>query len=208
MNNEKYLNYYIETLSGTLTEAVLRNVSLQANARVTDEVLQEQSKKIQEMESLLENMEEHDNDEIANLKKVIDNQQSNINSLTNELNQANSIKLEYEGVKHQVQHIETFRNELVKTREELERVRGESSSAIDKVRKEYENKINELNNQIEYLQLTPAKRKKVDEAKATSTVVVEVKETENVPQENKEATKAKIIKQDLPGLVVKDGGSF
>ena len=208
MNNEKYLNYYIETLSGTLTEAVLRNVSLQANARVTDEVLQEQSKKIQEMESLLENMEEHDNDEIANLKKVIDNQQSNINSLTNELNQANSIKLEYEGVKHQVQHIETFRNELVKTREELERVRGESSSAIDKVRKEYENNINELNNQIEYLQLTPAKRKKVDEAKATSTVVVEVKETENVPQENKEATKAKIIKQDLPGLVVKDGGSF
>lgn len=208
MSNEKYLNYYIETMSSTLSEAVLRNISLQANARVTDEILQDQVKKIQELESLLGEMKDHDNGEIANLKKVIDSQQSNINSLNNDLNQANAMRSEYESVKHQVQHIETFRNELVKTREELERVRNESTSLVEKVRKEYELKIKELNDQIEYLQLTPAKRKKVDEAKAATVVVEVVKETEPVPQEVKEVTKAKIIKQDLPGLVVKDGGSF
>ena len=36
MNNEKYLNYYIETLTATLTDCVVRNVSLQANAKVTE----------------------------------------------------------------------------------------------------------------------------------------------------------------------------
>ena len=45
MGNEKYINYYIETLTSTLTDCVVRNVSLQANARVSDDVIGELSKK-------------------------------------------------------------------------------------------------------------------------------------------------------------------
>ena len=47
--SEKYLNYYIETLTATLTDCVVRNVSLQANAKVTEEVVEEQSKKIEDL---------------------------------------------------------------------------------------------------------------------------------------------------------------
>jgi len=45
MGNEKYLNYYIETLTTTMTDCVIRNVSMQANAKITDEVVKEQSEK-------------------------------------------------------------------------------------------------------------------------------------------------------------------
>jgi len=46
MGNEKYLNYYIETLTTTMTDCVIRNVSMQANAKITDEVVKEQSEKL------------------------------------------------------------------------------------------------------------------------------------------------------------------
>ena len=52
MGNEKYLNYYIETLTSTVTDCVIRNVSMQANAKVTDEVIKEQSEKIDALTKL------------------------------------------------------------------------------------------------------------------------------------------------------------
>ena len=64
--------------------------------------------------------------------------------MNNELNDLRRQRGEFEAVKSQVQHVDTFRNELVKAQE----------------------KIKELNAQIEYLQLTPAKRKKIDDEKA------------------------------------------
>ena len=36
MGNEKYLNYYVEVLTNTMTDAVVRNISLQANAKITN----------------------------------------------------------------------------------------------------------------------------------------------------------------------------
>ena len=56
MENEKYVNYYIEAMTGTLTDAVVRNISLQANARVSNEVIEEQARKIAEYEQYVENL--------------------------------------------------------------------------------------------------------------------------------------------------------
>ena len=101
----------------------------------------------------------------------------------------NRLKNEYENVKHQVQHVDTFRNELLKEREEHQKTRDAHQVEIDT-----------LNKKIDYLQLTPAKRKKVDADLAVTTVI---KSPEPV------ITKAKIIKQDIPEMVIKkDGGSF
>ena len=69
-----------------------------------------------------------------------------------EISRLNSMKTEYENIKNQANHVDTFRNELLKARQEN-----------DKIRDEYEIKIKELNDKIAYLQLTPAKRKKIDE---------------------------------------------
>ena len=143
MGNEKYLNYYVEILTGTMTDAVIRNVSLQANARVTEELVNEQAKRIEELSVIEANRSSESESEISGLRTTITN-------LNNELADLRRQKNEFENVKHQVQHVDTFRNELVKAQD----------------------KIRELNEQIEYLQLTPAKRKKIDEAKQTKTVDV------------------------------------
>ena len=64
MGNEKYLNYYVEILTGTMTDAVIRNISLQSNARVTEDVINEQVKKIEELKSNLESIKTDKNQEI------------------------------------------------------------------------------------------------------------------------------------------------
>ena len=115
-----------------------------------------------------------------------------INTLRNQLNDLSLVKSEYESVKHQLQHVDTFRNELSKSREELESVHGKYGSEIEALKKEHENAIKELNDQIDYLKLTPAKRKKIDEAKAAQ-VTVDGADLEEL-----------IISDEI----LKDGGSF
>jgi chromosome segregation ATPase len=196
MDNSKYLNYYVEVLTGTMTDAVIRNISLQANARVTEDVVNEQVKKIEELATKLESVQIGKNQEIESkinsLENTVKGHLDTINNLTNQLTELNKMRGEYENVKHQVSHIDTFRNELNNERENHK-----------KTRDEYQLKLKELNEQIEYLQLTPAKRKKVDELKLAN-VKVDIK-VEEVPLNT---TKAKIIKQTLPNEIIKDGGSF
>lgn len=161
MSGEKYLNHYVEVLTNTMTDAVIRNISLQANARVTEEVVTELSKEIQ----ILRN-------ELENLKNNV------VTDLNTKLSDYNRMKTEYDNFSNKVNHVDTFRSELVKEREEHK-----------KTRDSYENKITELNSQIEYLQLTPAKRKKIDDEK-------------NKPVETE-------IISTLPiDESIKDGGSF
>ena len=166
MSNEKYVNYYVEILTNTLTDAVIRNVSLQANAKISEDVIKEQSLNKEYLKSL-EDLVEKQNKEINDFKMAL---------------------IDFENIKTQVQHIDTYRNELLKCRE-----------GVEDEKKHYENIIKELNGKIEYLQLTPAKKKKFDEMQA-----LELKKQ----QDKINQPKANIIKQSLPGMVVKDGGSF
>jgi chromosome segregation ATPase len=184
MGNENYLNYYVEILTGTMTDAVIRNISLQANARVTEDVVNEQVKKNNEYENVIENLKT----ELESIKtgknqetdsKIL-NLENTINGLNNQLSEMNRMKGEYENVKHQVGHVDTFRSELIKERENHQ-----------KTRDEYEFKLKELDDQIKYLQLTPAKRKKIDEEKNK---VVEVMEEISV--------------LPITDDITKDGGSF
>jgi hypothetical protein len=154
MNNEKYLNYYIETLTGTMTDAIIRNISLQANARVTEELIGEQVKRIEELSAMEANRNSENETQITNLNSKLEN-------LNNELNDLRNQKVQFENVKHQVQHVDTFRSELIKERD-----------LHQKTRLTYDKMIKELKEQIDYLQLTPAKRKKIDETKTTKTVDV------------------------------------
>jgi chromosome segregation ATPase len=156
-----------------MTDAVIRNISLQSNARVTEDVINEQSKTIENLKNDLSNVNSGNE---GTIKGHLDT----INSLNNQLSELNKMKGEYESVKHQVTHVDTFRTELVKERE-----------SHKKTRDEYELKLKELSDRIEYLQLTPAKRKKIDEEK--NKVVEVIEEASVLP-----------ITED----VIKDGGSF
>ena len=159
MSNENYLNHYVEILTATMTDAVIRNISLQANARVTEEVINEQAKRIEQLSIIEANRNAENNAEVSKLSATITN-------LNNELNDLRRQRGEFEAVKSQAQHVDTFRNELVKAQQT----------------------IKELNEKIEYLQLTPAKRKKIDESKKPKEEVVLVTQSS----------------EDT----IKDGGSF
>ena len=161
MENEKYLNHYVEILTSTMTDVVVRNISMQANARVSDEVIAEQAKRIEELSVNVANHNSEVNSEIDRLNGTI-------NQLTGELNELRSQRGEYEATRSQAKHVETFRNELVKAQET----------------------IKELNDKIEYLQLTPAKRKKIDEANKPKETAPEMPISQS-PEDN-----------------IKDGGSF
>jgi chromosome segregation ATPase len=169
MSNENYLNHYVEIMTSTMTDVIVRNISMQANARVSDEVIAEQAKRIEELSVNVADTNAQNSSEINTLNETISQLNGTINQLNGELNDLRRQRAEYEAIKNQAQHVDTFRNELVKAQE----------------------KIKELNEQIEYLQLTPAKRKKIDDAKQTKTVNVFSAET---PVESTDT--------------IKDGGSF
>jgi len=222
MGNEKYLNYYVEILTGTMTDAVIRNVSLQANARVTDEALKDQVNRNEDLTQQVNNLndqikklklanEQSENERIAELEDKNKGHLNRIGDLEIQLNDLNNMRNEYDNVKNQVSHLESFRNELVKVREENKTLQETNNNTISKMQIDHDNMVKKLveehelivktlNKKIDYLQLTPAKRKKVDAEKAL--VVEQIKADLNV------TPKAKIFKVEPPNMVVKDGGSF
>ena len=165
MSNEKYMKYYMEVLTGTLQESILRGVSLQANAKFVDELVGEVQaendglrkqiteldgdikKLVADREIWFENKEREHADALLEKERTIYQQREEIDEL-------NRSKSSVENMRHQLDHIDTFRNELLKERNEHERTRTE-----------YEIKLKELNDKIDYLQLSPAKRKKLEESK-------------------------------------------
>ena len=189
MNNDKFLNVYIDILQKTLNDWLLQNVSLQANAKVSEDVINEQAENIQilngkleEVSTALDNLQQGKQIEIdsqlKSYKDKVENLENAVRDHLNTISNLNTMKNEYENVKHQVQHVDTFRNELVKERDEHQKTRRElekklndltteHNSNLEDLKNSYESQIKELSDNIEYLQLTPAKRKKIDEEKAS-----------------------------------------
>jgi chromosome segregation ATPase len=176
MGNEKFVNYYIEGLITTLNDCLIRNISLQANERIGKEAIEEHSKKVEslngiidalklDLESKKKNESESDSERYRNLENSINDHLNTINRLNEEISQLNTMKSDYENVKHQVQHIDTFRTELNNTREELNNVRNDYEKRIADLNNSHELKIKDLNEKIDYLQLTPTKKKKIEEVK-------------------------------------------
>jgi chromosome segregation ATPase len=223
MGNEKFVNYYIENLIATMNDCLIRNISLQVNERISKEAIEDQTKAIadlkdtigslqKENQSIQDNKQVSDQEKYQNLENSIKEHLDTIKGLNEKIAEADKLKNEYENVKHQVQHVDTFRNELTKTREEFDRNKNEYENKINDLKNNYENTIKELKNgnenairdlknghenvikeltdKIEYLHLTPAKRKKLDDDKVSVT-----------PIEN---TLEVFTKSDI----TKDGGSF
>ena len=203
MSQEKYVEYYVDIMSKTLQDSMVKSISLQANLKLTENIIKELQEKIEELTSTVDSTKKElestktvknssDNARIQQLQNENNEHVKVINTLRNQLNDLSLVKSEYESVKHQLQHVDTFRNELSKSREELESVHGKYGSEIEALKKEHENAIKELNDQIDYLKLTPAKRKKIDEAKAAQ-ITVDGADLEEL-----------IISDEI----LKDGGSF
>lgn len=211
MGNEKYVNYYIEVLTTTLNDCVIRNVSMQANAKITDDVIKEQTEKIEKLSDVVRQNEEvikkltdnktaSENNIINDFKNKVAEKEAELTRLSNQLAELNNKYRDYDSIRNQVSHVDTFKGELIKAREEILRTRNENKSVIDNLTKKHEEEklelkkqLDELTAKIEYLQLTPARRKKVDELNKGASPLPVVEETPTV-FEDESATK--------------DGGTF
>ena len=132
------------------------------------------------------------NNQITNLNGKIEEQKNSISNLETQIHELNNMKGVYENSKHQMDHIDTFKNELIKERDLHQQTRNDYELSIQQTRNDYELTIKDLNEKIEYLQLTPAKRKKIDDSKLTPIVeVIEATPT--------------LFNIDT---IIKDGGSF
>ena len=136
MNNESYLNYYIETMTSVMTDAIVRNVSLQASLKMNEETIEALDAEIGRLKNAETDRVSQQQIEIVNLNKEI-------SKLNSELEQYKSLKTEFETSRNQIEHLNTFKSEVVKCREENKK----------------------LLDQIEFLQLPPAKRKKIEQSK-------------------------------------------
>ena len=56
MNNEKFVNVYIEILQKTLNDWLLQTVSLQANAKLSEDLVTQQSEEIQNLGNKIEEL--------------------------------------------------------------------------------------------------------------------------------------------------------
>lgn len=217
MADEKYLNYYIETLTGTMTDCIVRNVSMQATVKIKDDIIKEQADKIGEfaqvnqelfdkVEELKQKVTESESAKIADLKEqlakkdtemsqiVVNNQnqikkstedsQAVIRKLQEENRLLVAMKNDYDKIKSQATHVDTFRSELIKSREETKRLVTD-----------YESKIAELTAQITEL-TTPTKKKRTAAKKVIEATVLELVTEPDVPQE------------PAGEVIVEDGGSF
>lgn len=110
MDQERFINAYVELLNKTLTEALQKNI-----------VLQVQKKMIEDDASVYEQT-------ISKLKEdsksLLSQKQNEIDSLKSQLNdsrkQSAVATIEKDELKKNIQHIDTFKNELVKSRQEIE----------------------------------------------------------------------------------------
>lgn len=164
--NDKYQQHYNQLIVGTLTDTYLKSISYQANIRLANEIIKDQEKKLIELQESLDNLKTEANSEktkiideeskrinllqstVKDKDGVIRGHLDTINRLNTEISELNRIKEEYDSIKGQVQHIDTFRKQLVQAREENDILKS---------------KIDELT--LVNLETTPVKKKKSEEVK-------------------------------------------
>jgi DNA repair exonuclease SbcCD ATPase subunit len=122
MNNERFMKHYVEVINSTLSESILRTVNLQANAKFVDELVGELNAENENLKLQLQKISEKYN-EIINEKNMI------------EIN------------KQKLDHLETFRSQLIESQKIIE---------------DRDVEIEELKNKVDKLQGSPVtKRKKI-----------------------------------------------
>lgn len=165
MNNEKFLNAYVEILTNTFHDALNKNIVFQAQAKITGEEIETYKQQITGLQEAL--------DEYKDVQQSVEQKDHELLDKNAELGR---LKNEFEQVKAETNHLNTFKNELISARQEVQNKQNEileltsiKEKEKEKIKEQYEKKIEELNSKIEYLQMTPAQRRKVDAKNAIGT---------------------------------------
>jgi chromosome segregation ATPase len=156
MDQEKFVNQYIELLNATVTEAINKNLVIQSQKLVLEKELEEVKSTIKGYEDAVKKINADKNHEIENLK-------NQLNASRKETAIAGN---EREEMRKNIQHVETFKAELVKTRSritELEEAVSEKDKIIGEKEELITNLLAEKNKPADvgntWVKKTPTKKK-------------------------------------------------
>lgn len=136
MNQEKFVNSYIELLAATVSESIQKNLVLQTQKKLAEQDMIEVNEKLNQLE--------------GKFKQDLTIKQNEIDSLKHQLSEMRKQKdatvAETSELKKNIGHADTFKNELVKARKhneslvvkinELESVVEERQKIIENLTKE------------------------------------------------------------------------
>ena len=71
MDNEKYMNSYVEVLKNTLNEYFYANITLQTNQKFMESALKEQGEQIQKYMVMIANYEKENEEKSANESELL-----------------------------------------------------------------------------------------------------------------------------------------
>lgn len=148
MNNERFTKHYIDIINSTLSDTVLRNITMQANAQYVDELVGGLNA---ENDGLKQQILEMD----SIIKKVVSERDNFSEDCRKEVEELNKSKQEVNNIRHQASQVETFRNQLVESQKTIEK----QNSEIEELNNSKNFEIETLKKIIEDLQ-APPKRKK------------------------------------------------
>jgi len=120
MSDDRFMKHYVKVANATISESVLRSVNLQANANFVDELVGELNAENESLKLQVQEMGEQ-------LNNIIKDRDSNSE-------QASKNKKEIELVRSQLNHLETFRNQLIEAQKLIE----EKDIEIEKLKKKIE----------------------------------------------------------------------
>jgi predicted nucleic acid-binding Zn-ribbon protein len=109
MNDQIFVNTYIKILNNTLNEAINKNILLQAQLEVSNEVATTSSSKAAELEAKLS--------EFNSISE-------SVNTLKHQLNDSNN------QLSNKHHHIETFKKELVEARTTIKKLQEENDIKV------------------------------------------------------------------------------
>lgn len=118
MNQEKFVNSYVELLNATLTEALQKNLVLQVQKTIAEQEISEVEQKVRNAEIKIKELTSHKDQEIGNLKGQLNEERKQIAIVSNER----------EEIRKTNQHVDTFKAELVKARAEINQLKDELKS--------------------------------------------------------------------------------
>lgn len=118
MNQEKFVNTYVELLNATLTEALQKNLVLQVQKTIAEQEISDAEQKVRSIEQKIKELTSQKDQEIGNLKGQLNEERKQIAIVSNER----------EEIRKTNQHVDTFKTELVKARAEINQLKDELSA--------------------------------------------------------------------------------
>jgi predicted RNase H-like nuclease (RuvC/YqgF family) len=118
MNQEKFVNSYVELLNATLTEALQKNLVLQVQKTLAEKEISDAEQKVRNIEIKIKELTSQKDQEIGNLKGQLNEERKQIAIVSNER----------EEIRKTTQHVDTFKMELVKARAEINQLKDELKS--------------------------------------------------------------------------------